>query len=227
MRRKLGKTAGLAALALVLGAALAGADEPLSPAQVALFESDHLKKIAWPVVLDYSFQHRGGAAGDYQDEVAADIRDVHPDGTKDVWIEIGSGDHRVDLPPAKGFNGNPLLMFFLEHDVKAMQEETGGSGQYFRTVISDAFAHHAELHPIKVTVDGKALEATDIEVAPFRDDPHLAQFPAFAGKTYQFILSDAVPGSVYHISTTLAAPGAAPDAFEERLTYVGEHEGAH
>jgi hypothetical protein len=222
-----GRILGLAAAALVAGAApAAAADPPLSPAQVALFESDHLKDIHRPVVLDYSFHHQGGAEGDYDDEVSADIRDIRQDGSKDVWINFLNGEHKLNLPPAQGFNGNPLLMVFLEHDASEMRALTGGSVQYFRNRISEAFADRAEMHPVEVKSGAATVKAVEIDVAPFRNDPHLARFPALAGKTYHFILSDAVPGSVYQISTTLAATGDGNGAFEEQLTYAGEHEKA-
>lgn len=228
MGQGLGWIMGLTAAALVAGAgAVAAADPPLSPAQIALFESDHLKDIHHPVVLDYSFHHHGGAGGDYDDKVTADIRDIRQDGSKDVRIDFLSGARRLDLPPAMGFKGNPLLVFFLEHDASEMRAATGGSVQYFRNRISEAFGDRATLHPVDVKEGGATLKAVEIDVAPFRHDPHLARFPALAGKTYHFILSDAVPGSLYEISTTLAAPGDAAGTLEERLTYAGEHESAH
>lgn len=227
MSRRPSEIAGLAALALAACMAAAEASDenrPLSPAQIALFESNQLKEISHPVVLDYSFRHHGGPDGDYIDKVSADIRAVRQDGRKDVWIDFLSGDRHVNFPPAIGFNGNPLLMFFLEHDATEMREATGGSAQYFRNRIRAAFVDQARMHPAEVTVDGAARQATEIEVTPFRDDPNLARFPGFAAKTYRFILSDAVPGGIYEISTTVAAPGAAPDIFEEWMTYAGEHE---
>jgi hypothetical protein len=227
MGLRFGSVPGLAAAALMLCAApVAGADPPLSPAQIALFESDHLKDIRHPVVLDYRFHHHGGSQGDYDDKVRAEIRAVHPDGRKDVWIEFLSGERRTELPPAMGFSGNPLLLYFLEHDAEEMHTVTGGSVQYFRNRISESFADRAAIHAIEVKEGGAVVKATEIEVSPFRNDPHLARFPALAGKTYHFILSDAVPGSVYQISTTLAAPGDGDGAFEEQLTYAGEHENA-
>jgi len=228
MGRMPGKIAGLALMTFALcPAAAADDDRPLSPAQIALFESNHLEKINYPLVLDYTFRHRGGADGDYVDKVSADIRAVGQDGRKDVWIDFLSGDRHVNFPPAIGFNGNPLLMYFLEYDVMEMQAATGGSAQYFRSRIRAAFVDRAAMHPVDVTIDGARHQATEIEVAPFLHDPNLARFPNFAGKTYRFVLSDAVPGSIYEISATLATPGAAPDTFEEWMTYAGQHEDKH
>jgi len=226
----MGRRTRLAALlALFLGGPAAlGADErPLSPAQVALFESNHLKEIGHPVVLDYSFRHRGGAGGDFDDQVSADIRTIHQDGRKDVWIDFLSGERHVNFPPALGFNGNPLLMFFLEHDVIEMHDVTGGATQYFRNRIRQAFVDRAEMHPVDVEIGGVKRSGTEIAVTPFRGDPNLAHSPTFAEKTYHFILSDAVPGTLYEIRTSLPARTDAPGAFEESMTYAGEHEEKH
>src|SRR5580658_861505 len=209
---------------LVLGGAGRAEDRALSPAQIALFESNHLEDIAKPVVLEYAFKHLGGTAGDFDDTVTADIRSIDPDGKKDVWIDFLSGSHHVNFPPALGFNGNPLLMFFLEHDVTEMRDATGGAAQYFRNRIREAFVDQAEMHAIDITLDGKPEKATEIALAPFRDDPHFAQFPAFREKTYHFILADAVPGRVYEIRTTLPAGDATKDSFQEAMTYRSEHD---
>jgi hypothetical protein len=209
---------------LVLGGAGRAEDRPLSAAQVALFESNHLEDIAKPVVLEYAFKHMGGTAGDFDDTVTADIRSIHPDGKKDVWIDFLSGSHHVNFPPALGFNGNPLLMFFLEHDVTEMRDATGGAAQYFRNRIREAFVDRAEMHAVDITLDGKPAKATEIALAPFRDDPHFAQFPAFREKTYHFILADAVPGRVYEIRTTLPAGDATKDSFQEAMTYRSAHD---
>lgn len=210
----------------VIGALLSGGpaslradDRPLSPAQITLFESDHLRDIAAPVVLEYAFHHHGGPAGDFDDTVSAQIRTIRDDGRKDVWVEFLTGEHHVNFPPALGFNGNPLLMYFLEHDVVEMRETTGAPAQYFRKRVRDAFVDRAEMHPVDVTLDGRTQPGTEIVLAPFRDDGNLARFPTVADKTYRFILCDAVPGRLYRISTTVPAAGSAPGAFEEAMTF--------
>ncbi|MBV8535258.1 MAG: hypothetical protein JO128_06690 [Alphaproteobacteria bacterium] len=192
----------------------------MTQAQVALFESNHLKDITRPVRLEYGFTHQGGA-GDFADKVTEDIRDVHSDGRKDVWVQFLSGTHEMKFPPAIGFNGNPLLMYFLEHDAVEMQEATGGASGYFRNRIRNAFLH-AEMHPTDVAVGGKACAGREIVIAPFRDDPHFAQ-SAFREKSYQFTLCDGVPGTIYRIATTVPDIGnGAGGAYQEALTYEGE-----
>ncbi|HEX7968157.1 MAG TPA: hypothetical protein VF502_08055 [Stellaceae bacterium] len=215
----------LLGMALALAPTAASADDqPLSPAQIALFESDHLKDISRPVRLEYAFQHRGGDAGDYADKVTIDIRDINRAGGKDVAVEFLTGEHRMNFPPVTGFHGNPLLMYFLEHDVVEMRDATGGAATYFRNRIRRAFVDAAEMHPVEVTVDGGKRSGTEIVIAPFRGDPHVGRIPGFADKTYRFVLCDAVPGAIYQISTAALGAGSAPKAFEESMTYAGEHD---
>lgn len=215
----------LLGMALALASAAARADDQkLSQAQIALFESDHLKEIRRPARLEYAFQHRGGAAGDYADKVTIDIRDINKDGGKDVAVEFLTGEHQMNFPPVTGFHGNPLLMYFLEHDVVEMRDATGGAATYFRNRIRRAFVDAAETHPVEVTLDGAKQSGTEIVITPFRDDPHVGRIPGFADKTYRFILCDAVPGTIYQISTAALGAGSAPKAFEESLTYAGKHD---
>ncbi len=230
MARRSGIHEALIGAALLLGAAGAAraADPPpLSQAQIALFESDHLKSINQPARLDYAFEHHGGS-GDYTDKVSADIRQVNEDGSKDVAVQFLTGEHQMNFPQVNGFHGNPLLMFFLEHDVVEMREATGGAATYFRNRIRRAFLDGADMHPVEVTLDGKKQSGTEIVIAPFRHDQMIERFPGVADKTYHFILCDAVPGTIYQISTAVpkpAAPGpAAAAAFAESMTYSGEHD---
>lgn len=196
-------------------------DRSLTPAQVALFDSNHLKGITRPVRLEYAFKHQGGA-GDFGDTITEDIRAVHPDGRKDVWVQFLSGTREMKFPPAMGFNGNPLLMYFLEHDVVEMQQATGGSSSYFRNRIRAAFLN-ADMHPATVSFKGRTYEAHEIVISPFRTDAHVAQFPAFKEKAYRFILCDGLPGTIYQISTTVPAVGNGNSgAFKEAMTYEGE-----
>jgi hypothetical protein len=217
----IGTTLGVAVM-LAAGASATGAEDepPLTPAQVALFESNHLKDITRPVRLEYAFTHQGGT-GDFTDTITADIRDVRTDGRKDVWVQFLTGTHQMKFPPAMGFNGNPLLMYFLEHDLVEMQEATGGASGYFRNRIRNEF-RHADMHPTEVTINGNTCAGHEIVIAPFRNDPRFAQ-SAFREKAYHFTLCDGVPGTIYRISTTVpAVSNGVTGAFEEAMTYEGE-----
>lgn len=224
-RALIGTTLGVAVMLASASTSIAAQngqdDQSLTPAQVALFDSNHLKDITKPVRLEYAFSHQGGV-GDFKDTITADIRDVRSDGRKDVSVQFLSGTRQVKFPPAMGFNGNPLLMYFLEHDVVEMQQATGGNAGYFRNLIRAAFLD-ADMHPTKVAFKGRTYDGHEIVISPFRQDSHLAQFPAFRDKTYHFILCDGLPGTIYQISTTVPTVGnGISGAFKEAMTYEGE-----
>ncbi len=67
------------------------------------------------------------------------------------------------------------------------------------------------------------VSGTEIVITPFRNDALVERFPGVADKTYHFILCDAVPGTLYRISTAVGK-AAAPGAFEESMTYSAAHD---
>jgi hypothetical protein len=36
---------------------------------------------------------------------------------------------------------------------------------------------------------------------PFKNDPHLGQFPQFRDKSYEFVVAEGVPGGLYQLVT--------------------------
>jgi hypothetical protein len=194
------------------------ADEhPLSPAQIALFESDHLAAIKHPATLDYAFRHDGTEP--YEDRVAIVLGKVHDDGSKDVSVEFLTGEHQMEFSPVTRFHGNPLIMYFLEWDVRRMHETTGGSNLYFRNRIRESFVDQAEIDHTSITLDGRPQPATAITLRPYRHDPGIDRYAAFRDKSYHFVLSDAVPGKVYEIKASLPADGANASLVVDRATY--------
>jgi hypothetical protein len=211
--------------ALILALATTAAAEdtrPLSPAQIALFETDHLGPIQAPERLQYRFDHTTtNDAEHYVDEVNLDVR-PRGDGAKDIWVEFLTGERRMRFPPLSAFHGNPLLMYFLERDVVTMREQTGGAATYFRNRIRHAFVDKAQLREIEVTRDGKTVPATEITLTPFHGDARIAVFPGLGEKRYRFVLSDAVPGGVYEIASEVPGPAGAPPRVKETLTFAAE-----
>lgn len=220
MRRRLSTIATLV-VALIATPTMPRAqdDRPLSPAQIALFESNHLKSVQGPIVLQYNYSHTA-PAGSFADAVAIGI-EPHSDGTKDVRVDFLGGNRHMPFAPALGFNGNPILMFFLEHDVAGMRKATGGSTQYFRNRIRQAFVDRAEILPTSFPFRGKEETGTEITLTPFRDDPMIARFGRLRDKSYRFVLSNAVPGTIYQLATTVPPDDDQPGPIENTMTFAG------
>jgi hypothetical protein len=194
-------------------------DRPLSGAQIALFESDHLGAIKHPATLDYVFHHDGSEP--FPGTVALVLREVHEDGSKDVSVEFLSGDHRAEFSPVTRFHGNPLIMYFLEWDVQGMHKATGGSALYFRNRIREGFVDQAEVEDTSITLDGRPRPATAITLQPYRHDPGIERYAAFRDKSYRFVLSDAVPGKIYEIRASIPGSAAGDPETIDRVTYSG------
>ena len=214
------RTRAAAALAVVFfSIPISGAaapEQPLSAAQLALFASDHLHAIQTPTIIRYSFAAKNGTDS-FVDNVTIGV-EPRPDGTKDVHTDFLSGDHHLPFAPASGFKGNPVLMFFLERDVMEMHKTTGGSALYFRNRIREAFLDRATTRPVSVAIDGKQQSGTEVTLTPYREDPMIARFQAYRDKSYRFVLVDAVPGTIYQIST-LVPTSSTTSASETTMTF--------
>jgi len=194
---------------------------PLSAAQIALFETPHLKNIEHPGMLEYRYQRAG--AGGFTDRIAERVEKIHPDGTKYVGFDFLTGEHHVFFPAVDNFQGNPLLMLFLEHDVREMRDAIGVTATHCRNRIRQAFIDRARIADIAVTVDDKSVPARRITLQPFVDDPRFADVPEIRDKTYTFVVADQIPGMLAELSAEQPAnqQTGAP-ALSERITFAGE-----
>jgi len=206
-RRARGLCVGAIVLAaLALGPARA---QPVSPAEVLLFETDHLARIKAPATLVYEFRKVSNVEPAFTDNVQLDVsRDK---GQLHAELHFLTGERKRDLPAIDDVHGNPVLLGFLERDIAEMKRLTGGSAGYFRKRIRMALAQGAQVTPQRITYQGKALDAKAVRIQPYLDDPLHARFENYVRKTYTFVISEGVPGGVYQLSSSLAnasRPGA-------------------
>ncbi|GGZ09672.1 hypothetical protein ACFFTM_04175 [Pseudoduganella plicata] len=201
-----------AAGAIAALAAAGACAQPVSPAEVLLFETDHLAELRAPATLVYDFRGHGDAP--FTDTVRLDL--AQRGGGTRATVRFLSGERRYELPQLDDARGNPVLLGFLERDIAQMGRLTGGSATYFRKRIRMALAAGAQVVAQPIAWHGKQVPARLVRIQPYRDDPLHARLERYAGKTYRFVLSDSVPGGVYQLGTALA--DGAPD--DETLTLV-------
>jgi hypothetical protein len=70
-----------------------------------------------------------------------------------------------------------------------------------------------------VSFGGKTVDAKEYRITPYRDDPNKQKFPKYLGKTYIFVLSDAVPGGIYRVDTVV--PDGNNVLIEEDMVLAG------
>jgi len=185
-------------------AAAGAAAQSISPAETLLFETDHLARLQAPATLVYAFRKDSNAEPGFRDTVRLDQADDKPSAT----LHFLSGEHHQDIPALEEAHGNPVLLGFLEHDIADMKRLTGGSANYFRKRIRMALAQGAQVARQTITYQGKTVPAQVVHIQPYLDDPMHARFENYVRKTYTFVFSDAVPGGVYQLRTSLGEPAA-------------------
>lgn len=210
-------------LAVGLAASGAGAQDRVSAAETLLFQTDHLRDVAPLATLSYAFRKTGSAEPGFDDAVVLRVRAVG--GAKRVSVGFFTAERNIAFPEVTGAEGNPVLLCFLERDIREMERLTGGKPGYFRRAIRLALARSAKVARTKLIFAGRELAANEITIAPYAEDPLKHRIGAYASKTYVFTLSAAVPGGVYSMRAFVPPPaGAADDApplIEERLSFVG------
>jgi hypothetical protein len=178
-----------------LGAAsLAHADgeaAAVTAAEKLLFQTDHMANVRGATRLEYRYSRAGG-------KPASDHIVLSVDSKRNVVADYLTDVRHVAFPDVDDAHGNPLLLYFLEDDLREMRQQTNGRADYFRRLIRRAMARSdLEIETVEITVDGHPLAAQRLSIQPFRDDPNAAlHYPALAGKSYEFVLASSLPGQI-------------------------------
>jgi hypothetical protein len=193
-----------------------------SDAERKLWLEDHLDNITSPVRLLYSFSKAGSFEDGFSDTVRLDVVAINSDGTRDTELEFLTGEraYRGNPDNTKRATGNPVLGVYLQGDIIDMSQRTGGNWRHFQRRIKLALANSAEIEPVQIEYNGQVLPGEKISIRPYEQDPRRNLYMNFAGKRYEFILSDQIPGTIYQIKTIVpdaSKPEAAP-LVEEALT---------
>jgi hypothetical protein len=205
----------------------AATDETAPSAQGLLFDANYLQPLAAPSRLVYSYSaktadpERFGKS--FDDEVALRLSvSATGDGEKDVFVDMFTGGRQRVLGPLTRVTGNPVIMAFLESDVSQMNMHVGGQPTYYRNVIRLAFRDKARLEPARFAWNGRQVSGTKITIQPFIADPHTEQLQMFRSKTYEFLVSNAVPGGIYQMHSSMADDRVdAPPPIDVKLTLKG------
>jgi len=199
------------AAALLLPLAAPAADEKdFSPAEKLLFMTDQLGTLRLPATLKYSFRKAGSLEDGYEDKVAVFVSAGADGKCCNGRGEFLTGARQLQLPDVEGATGNPVLMYFLEREVREMQRLTKGSQSHFRKQLRMAIYGGATLRDVVLSYRGKEVKGQEVLIAPYLEDPNRPKFEKLALKEYRFWLSDAVPGGVFGIRARV--PGATADA---------------
>jgi hypothetical protein len=200
----------------------AAAAEDYSRAERALFMSNHLANVQPPATLHYRYAKSGSMEEGFEDRITLKLTARADSSCCTANAEFLSGARRLALPEVESAVGNPVLLYFLERDIREMSRLTKGQSGYFRKRIRLAIYQAAEVRELTLPYRGTNVAARQITVTPYADDPLRERFAKLVGKRYIFVLSDAVPGGVYAVATQVDGDGAgAPPLWLEEMTLDG------
>ena len=216
---------GLLAALLVLGAGAGmGAEDSFSQAEQLLFLSDHLSNVLGSTVINYAYSKSGTLDPASEGTVHLTVSAMPQGSGKHTHVDFLSGARKFELPDIDDATSNPVILFFLERDVRDMQRRTGGQASYFRKRVRIALAEAAQVQLVQLSIKGRSVNGTQISIQPFTDDPLKSRFHGLADKIYVFTLSQEVPGQLYRMQTQARASqdqADAPPLLEETVTFVG------
>jgi hypothetical protein len=195
---------------------------PISEAEQRLFLDAHLTNLPDKAAVTYDYAKTGTLEPAVEDRVSLKVENTAKG--RHTHVDYLSGKDALVLPDIDEANGNPVILSFLERDVREMERRTGGKSNYFRKRVRLALAESAKVETVTMDFQGKPVEAVRISIRPYENDPMQARFRAFTGKVYLFTLSKQVPGMVYEMRTEVRdphAPAQAPPLVIERLVYAG------
>lgn len=205
------KTTLAALLMCCASAASAQSDAQPSAAERAIFTEEHFGKIKPPAQLRYRYEHKVAAnpAAGFEDNVTLRLSPTAAGRCCAVQGQFLSGPRALALPDIDDAIANPITMYFLEREVRELQQQTKGQAAHFRRRIRLALAEAAPPQPLTIRFQGRELVAREIVIAPFLNDPNRARFEQWAQRRYRFILAKEAPGQVWRIEAEL--PGERSD----------------
>jgi hypothetical protein len=203
-RRRAVLIGGLLAVGGVRAQQPAASGASWSAAERLVFDDSQLRAVKPPAALHYAFARRGSLDDTLSDQVSIDLR-AGPGGA--CCVAAGrflSGARALALPPIEDARSNPVILYFLEYDVREMQRRTGGQLAHFRRRIRVALAESAKVSETIVRHGEREWPAREVRFSPYVDDPNRDRFEQLADKEYVFVFAPQLPGGVYQLRTLVA-----------------------
>ncbi|KMO41627.1 hypothetical protein VQ03_12595 [Methylobacterium tarhaniae] len=214
----------VAILATLAGPAAAqGTPEAPPTATTLLFETNQLTDAAPGRALSYRYTRFSGIDGapfgpPVEDRIREEVAPGATPETRNLKVEMFSGERRMPTATYEDMPGNPVLVRFLEHHLDDLAKVLKGNPRYIKNAIRRALRESATVTPTEAGVDGKTVPGWRIVARPFVDDPVRDRLRGFDGLTYTFVVSPKVPGQIVSIDVRATNPEGGI-LLQETLTY--------
>ncbi|MGF3025058.1 hypothetical protein ACQVP2_19830 [Methylobacterium aquaticum] len=227
--------------ALLGGPALAqGTPSPAAPPQAApsqsppsqgtppnatalLFETNQLANAPPGQAISYRYTRFSGIESapfgpPVEDRIREEVAPGARAETRNLKVEMFSGERRMPTATYEDVPGNPVLVRFLEHHLEDLAKVLKGNPRYIKNGIRRALRESASVAPAEVEVGGKTEPGWRVVARPFVDDPVRDRLRGFDSLTYTFVVSPTVPGQIVSIDVRATNPEGGL-LLQETLTY--------
>jgi hypothetical protein len=170
-----------------------------------IFERKHLTNVEPGKTIDYKFERTVtdpqilGVA--FSDDIKLKVVADKDDGKKDVELQIYTGDRARDLQKLEKFSINPVFAVYFSQAISSFNQLAGGQVNYLQASFSDGWLK-AKVEPIKVTYNGKQVDAFHISMTPFLGDKYESKMQGWEGAKFDVIVSKDVPGEIVDLLAT-------------------------
>ncbi|MCG8323901.1 MAG: hypothetical protein MI673_00160 [Thiotrichales bacterium] len=195
-----------------------------SEAEIKMWFSDHLENITEPTQLLYEFTKSGTYEEGFVDSVQLVIKELNEDGTKNADMQFFTGERKQFIRPENITNitGNPVLGIYMQGDIYEMDRYTGGSWRYFLKSIKTSIHDEAVIEPVEFEFSGNKYAGEKVSFSPYLNDPRRMQIGKFAGKSYELIFCDQIPGQLYQIRTVIPSEEDGSEPLVEEILTLAE-----
>jgi hypothetical protein len=209
------------AMTVLLAMALWPAQAQDRPAADILFAHPHLSGVPLGSELTYRLERSPSdtkrLGEPFGDDIKLVVKSVAASGTRDIDLQIFTGERARDIHSITELTGNPVLVIFLDRAVSDMVRLTGGKAAYFKNRFRAALRDSATSEATRAEFEGKMLDATRVVVRPFVGDANAGRMLGYEGSQFEFLLAEAVPGMLLDMKSKFVS--TMPDApkIEERI----------
>ncbi|MDX2290184.1 MAG: hypothetical protein NW217_15365 [Hyphomicrobiaceae bacterium] len=211
--------------ALMLSSTAVMAAEAATGPVDQLFETPHLSSVEKGQRLSYRLQRTVSEpkllGPPFSDDILVDIRDVTPEGQRNVDVHVFTGDRARDKREIDGLTGNPVLVFFLDRAVANFAMLGGGNRAYLKNKFRVALRTTAKTEKVSATFAGKTVEAQRITVIPYALDDKRDKMNGYENARFDIVVSSAVPGYLLELSSDISSPQDKAPRLEERIVLTG------
>lgn len=213
--------------AIVLASQALGAQAQIAkPSSVdILFERKHLTNVDAGADLVYRFQRTVSSTEllgqPFSDDIKVHIKKAGADGTRDVVVNVFTGERGRDPQTIDELSGNPILVVFLDRAIASYMSVAGGKIAYLKDKLRTALRERSTVDPVKVKLAGKTIDAYRVSVTPYAGDLNAQKMRGYENARFSIVVSEAVPGHFVELSATYDNNDKAAPRLEERTLMVG------